>query len=78
MALIRKLIRRVKTAQLHEEVDATYSTFRDEQEGQVFQIDSYGSATRKLSGKVSQSIQLNEDAARQLLQLLQETFPGLS
>ena len=41
------------------------------------QLDTYGSEDRKLKGKQSQSIQLDRDAAAELLRILQTAFPGL-
>lgn len=43
----------------------------------VLQLDTYGSADRKLLGKVSQSIQLNRQAAGELLGILERAFPRL-
>lgn len=43
----------------------------------VLQLDTYGSAERKLKGKVSQSIQLDEDGARRLRRIIDATFPGI-
>ena len=40
-------------------------------------LDTYGSDTRKLVGKASQSIQLDRRGAEQLKQLLQRAFPGI-
>lgn len=41
-------------------------------------MDTYGSAARKDTGTVSQSLQLDEVRARELVLLLVEAFPGLS
>jgi len=41
------------------------------------QLDTYGSQTRAIPGKVSQTIQVDEDAARQLKRLIERAFPGL-
>lgn len=43
----------------------------------VLQLDTYGSADRKMEQKVSQSIQLDEHAARELVKLLEVAFPRL-
>ncbi len=40
----------------------------------VLYIDTYGSADRKDVGKVSQLIQLNEEVAKQLLQVIKNEF----
>lgn len=41
------------------------------------QLDTYGSRTRAMPGKVSQSIQLDETGARELVRLLTQAFPSL-
>lgn len=42
----------------------------------VLQLDTYGSDTRKDQGTVSQSIQLDEGHALELLDLIKATFPN--
>lgn len=44
---------------------------------QYLHLETYGSNDRKIPGKVSQSLQLDESAARELLALLEKTFPSL-
>lgn len=68
MALIRNLEKRVINARVHEEVKADYNVVV--QDGQKYlQINTYGSENRPTQ-KVSQTIQLNEDSARQLLGII--------
>ncbi|GED71204.1 hypothetical protein BRE01_49060 [Brevibacillus reuszeri] len=68
MALIRNLEKRVINARVHEEVKADYNVVV--QDGQKYiQINTYGSENRPTQ-KVSQTIQLNEDSARQLLKII--------
>lgn len=43
----------------------------------ILQLDTYGSAERKFRGKVSQSLQLNREGARRLLDIINQAFPGL-
>lgn len=43
----------------------------------VLQLDTYGSGERKLQGKTSQTIQLDRNAAEELLKILAAAFPGL-
>jgi hypothetical protein len=45
---------------------------------QYLQLDTYGSKARVMPGRVSQSIQLDEDGARELMRLLTRAFPSLS
>jgi hypothetical protein len=42
------------------------------------QLDTYGSSDREFTDKVSQSIQFDEAAAAQLLELIRTTFPNLT
>ena len=41
------------------------------------QLDTYGSDARKLTGKVSQSIQFDRASAAELLGVLRRAFPSL-
>lgn len=43
----------------------------------VLHLETYGSAGRQIPGKVSQSLQLDEDAARELHGLIERAFPHL-
>lgn len=45
--------------------------------GWLVQLDTYGSADRQIPGKVSQSLQLDDERARQLVAILRRSFPGL-
>ncbi|MFN3891100.1 MAG: hypothetical protein ACK4MV_11935 [Beijerinckiaceae bacterium] len=40
----------------------------------IVQIDTYGSADRKVPGKQSQTIQLGREAAEQLYRILRDTY----
>ncbi|MEU0091822.1 hypothetical protein [Kribbella sp. NPDC006257] len=56
------------------EVDCFYQTLTD-QSGQTYlHLSTFGSDERQSTPKSSQSLQLDETAARQLLQILRETF----
>jgi hypothetical protein len=75
MALITDFSRvEKKTQKIHEPVECGYSVFRDRQGEIVLQLDTYGTSERKLTNKVSQSIQLDEAAARELLKIITSTF----
>lgn len=43
----------------------------------VLQLDTYGSDVRKDQGTVSQSLQLDEQGARELMSIMRRAFPGL-
>lgn len=74
MALVRKLEEYgLEKDSPHKEVECTYSTI-DSVDGRCLQIDTYGSKTRKLQGKKSQTIRLTPDAIAQLKALLQKRF----
>jgi hypothetical protein len=58
---------------IHDEVRASYAVF--EKDDRVFvQLDSYGRPGREHKGKKSQSMQLDEGSARQLVEILQTAF----
>lgn len=58
---------------LHDEIDATYSVFH--RDGRVvLQINSYGRATREIPGKLSQTIQLDEEGAKALFEIIKREF----
>lgn len=79
MALVKKFdnLGAGNRGRVHGEVDCTYATF--EVEGRRYlQLDTYGSSDRAFPGKISQSIQIDVQGARQLKRLLDRTFPGVS
>jgi hypothetical protein len=58
----------------HTDVDCTYSIVTGDQGHRYLQIDTYGSTTRKIPGKKSQSIRFAPEAIEQLKMLLQQQF----
>jgi hypothetical protein len=58
---------------IHEKVYTTYSAF-DNCGRHYVQIDTYGRSDRELPGKISQSIQLDENSARYLFDLLKAEY----
>jgi len=58
---------------VHSKVRATYTTFTSE-EKKYFQIDTYGSPTREMKDKISQSIQIDKDTAKELIKLMMNIF----
>ena len=67
MALVKKFERLDKQRNsVHEEVDCTYSIITDSFGNKFLQIDTYGSKNRRIRGKVSQSLQLNKESAKEL------------
>lgn len=61
---------------LHDAVECGWRSFRIGHTT-VLQLDTYGRPGRKMEGKVSQTIQLDEAAAGELLRLIRVTFPEL-
>lgn len=54
---------------VHEKVYTTYTSF--EMYGEKYiQIDTYGRSDRENPGKISQSLQLNRDTAKYLIDLI--------
>jgi hypothetical protein len=47
----------------------------DDDGNKFLQLDTYGSNSRKLAGKISQTIQFDRGAARQLKELIAPVFP---
>lgn len=74
MAIVRKLIRiTLDRDTKHSEVnDCTYSIIQGEDGRKSLQIDTYGSALRKIPGKKSQSIRFSPEALAQLRQILSQ------
>lgn len=45
--------------------------------GRLLHLETYGSQDREIPGKVSQSVELDLNGARELQQILRDAFPGL-
>lgn len=60
----------------HSEVECGFTVLTGKH-GSILQLDTYGSDAREFPGKTSQSIQIDESAARELLSILRRAFPGL-
>ena len=61
---------------VHDKVPATYTVFKDGEEKYI-QIDTYGSLTRQIKGKISQSIQFDHETAKYVLKLFIEEYGRL-
>ncbi len=61
---------------IHDPVDCGWRSIRVGQTT-ILQLDTYGRPGRKLEGKVSQTIQLDEAAASELVRIVKATFPSL-
>lgn len=63
---------------IHKPVSCGWRAFRaGAGDVTILQLDTYGSETRQIPNKVSQSIQLDRDGAAELLKLIRDTFPGI-
>ena len=58
---------------IHEKVYATYTIFTKD-EATYFQIDTYGKEDRQIPEKISQSLQLDRETARFLVDELTKEF----
>ena len=58
---------------IHDKVYTTYTTFNSNGKHYV-QFDTYGRSDREQPGKISQSIQLDEESARYLVDLLKAEY----
>ena len=77
MALIADFEERpLSPKRLHGEVTCGYKSVVVEGK-RILQLETYGSPNRKEPGKISQSLQIDDRAARQLLNILRSTFPNL-
>ena len=74
MAIVRHLKRlTLERDSMHSEVkDCTYSIVQGDDGRKSLQIDTYGSAYRKMPDKKSQSIRFSPEAIAQLRKILSE------
>jgi hypothetical protein len=78
MALISRFEERpIEPTRIHDEV---VCGFKAANVGgrRILQLETDGSPSRKIPGKVSQSIQIDEAGARELNQILTRSFPSLT
>jgi hypothetical protein len=58
----------------HRDVECTWSIVNNNEGGKCLQIDSYGSASRQVPGKKSQSLRFTPKAIAQLKEILAQEF----
>jgi len=63
---------------IHQPTRCTYFSFIGDDNRRYFVLETYGSADREFPNKVSQSLQLNEEAACALMKVLRQEFPNLA
>ena len=79
MALIKQLeLCEKEHSNIHDQVRCTYSIIKSSDGTKLIQLDTYGTSSRKIPDKVSQTVQFNHDSAVQLLKLIRETYPDLA
>lgn len=77
MARVRSLTRGTQTIRAHEsEVDCFYNVIDQAGGARLLHLSTFGSDLRQSKPKSSQSIQIDEEIARELISLLETTFPG--
>lgn len=77
MALVRRFeTRPIEPKRVHDDVVCGYAVAHINGR-RILQLETYGSADRKIPGKVSQSLQLDTEGARELKRILENSFPGL-
>jgi len=77
MAIIRSIERGTSSVRRHPtQADATYQIIEDES-GRLFHLTTYGSDDRVSGPKPSQTIQLDQFRAQELVGALREAFPGI-
>ncbi|WP_426043589.1 hypothetical protein [Caulobacter sp. DWR3-1-2] len=76
MALITSFQRKPQASGQLQRTDVVghYKVFSHDGQKRVLQIDTLGSQQREIPGKVSQTIQLSEDSARELWLILGKEF----
>ena len=75
MALIRRFVHRPDASpRFRTEVDCGW-TVAELPSGRILHLETYGSGERSIPGKVSQSLELDADAARELRSILDKAFP---
>ena len=78
MALVTELERTEKQQpKVHKPVKGTYFSFIGPRNKRYFVLETYGSEDREFPGKVSQSVQLDEEGAAHFIHILREEFPNL-
>jgi hypothetical protein len=77
MALIENIELNSKERQsIHKSVECRAFVISEDGEKYI-QIDTYGSEERQEAGKVSQTIQLSKEAAKQLKRIIENTYPDI-
>jgi ribosomal protein L18 len=75
MARIRSLLPGTQNVSVHKtEVDCTFQEVRSDEGGTLVHLSTFGSDDRQSGPKSSQTLQLDEKMARELIEVLIEVF----
>lgn len=78
MALIRKFTHRpAASTSFRSEVECGWAV-GDHQGRRILHLETYGSAARAIPGKTSQSLELDEARAKEMLDIIRAAFPCLT
>ena len=78
MALVKTIARTIKERfTIHQTVDCGASIFTGNDGRRILQLDTFGTSGRQITGKMSQSLQFDEQSAKDLLNLIREAFPDM-
>lgn len=77
MARVRSLSQSIQTVRVHPtEVDCEYLVV-DDGDARLLHLSTFGSDDRKSDRKSSQSLQLDLDRARELVDIIRRAFPEI-
>jgi hypothetical protein len=76
MALITEYLRRNSKPSYRTTVECGWN-FAQVDRRTLLRLETYGSARREIPGKRSPSLELDEQAARKLVEILRTAFPSL-
>lgn len=65
---------KVNKTRVHDDVEWTYTVFKDDKLNTILQIDTYGKGSRKMQGRISQSIQMDKESAQYIKSIIESTF----
>ena len=75
MALIKEFVQKTRDRLAIHPTEVSAHIYVQEVDGRkLVQIDTHGAADRQIPGKVSQTLQLDEPAAKELLTILMRHF----
>jgi hypothetical protein len=76
MALVTDIKQIEKTGQPHDPCECSYFVVETKDGNRLLTLETYGRDSRKMPGKISQSIQFGEQGAKRLRELLDQVFPN--